>query len=383
MVTIDEIKEKATTLGVPLPVIEKDYVIGWLLNKIYLNPFLSQNLLLKGGNCIRKAYIKNTRFSDDLDFTISRYVNENNFREIIVQICKELSADVGIDFNIDQTRITEKPTADNECKAIDGRVYFRGFAGDDSLNFRVKFDLSDYERIVLPAQRHPLIHSFSDSEKCQVNLYSYSLEEVLAEKLRCWIQRTRSRDLYDIVHIIQSKIIPISYKNILSAFLKKTIYKNIVNVGKDELLYAGKFKTIEISWLDTLVCPKNSLVAATNAIELFKNFVEALFHEGNLEASLGSNYFRRQLRYFRFKVQQGVREAIIASAQERKLIQMTYSDRARVIEPYSFKYAKQGYENFYGWDRTRGNHIKCFNLYKVQGVSILPDIYSPRYTIEI
>lgn len=383
MIPVDEIKEKATSLGVPLATIEKDYVIGWLLNGIYLNPFLSQNLLLKGGNCIRKVYIKNTRFSDDLDFTISRYVNERNFKEIVVGICKTLNDNVGINFNIDQTRVIEKPTPDSECKAIDGRVYFKGFAGDESLNFRVKFDLSDYERIVLPAQRHPLIHDFSDFEKCKANLYTYSLEEVLAEKLRSWIQRTRSRDLFDIVYIIQSKIIPISYRNILSAFLKKTIYKDIVNVGKEEMLYDGKFKTIEVSWQDTLVCPRNTVIAVANAIELFKNFVSALFSEGNLESSLGSDYFRRQLSYFRFKVLAGVREAIIASARERKLIQMTYSDRARVIEPYSFKYAKQGYENFYGWDRTRGNHIKCFNLYKVQGVSILPDIYSPRYTIEI
>lgn len=110
VVPIDEIREKAIALGVPLPTIEKDYVIRWLLNKIYLNPFLSQNLLLKGYNCIRKAYIKNTRFSDDLDFTISKYVNERNFKELIVGICKTLTDDVGINVNIDQTRVIEKPT---------------------------------------------------------------------------------------------------------------------------------------------------------------------------------------------------------------------------------------------------------------------------------
>ena len=68
MITEQEIKQRAIELGVPLPRVEKDYVIGWLLWGIGKMPELYGNLALKGGNCLRKLYFPDTRFSDDLDF---------------------------------------------------------------------------------------------------------------------------------------------------------------------------------------------------------------------------------------------------------------------------------------------------------------------------
>ncbi|MFQ5434080.1 MAG: nucleotidyl transferase AbiEii/AbiGii toxin family protein, partial [Anaerolineae bacterium] len=66
MITETEVKQTAIELGVPLVNVEKDYVMGWLLWGIYRNPYLAQNLILKGGNCLRKIYFPDTRFSDDL-----------------------------------------------------------------------------------------------------------------------------------------------------------------------------------------------------------------------------------------------------------------------------------------------------------------------------
>jgi predicted nucleotidyltransferase component of viral defense system len=69
MISTDEVQGLSIQLGVPLPYVEKDYVMGWLLWGIYQTPSLAQNFVLKGGNCLRKIYFPDTRFSDDLDFT--------------------------------------------------------------------------------------------------------------------------------------------------------------------------------------------------------------------------------------------------------------------------------------------------------------------------
>src|SRR5262249_44728688 len=161
--------------------------------------------------------------------------------------------------------------------ALDGRVYFRGFAGDANISMRIKFDVSEYERIVLPPQRLPIIHNYSDADACKTLVLTYSLEEVLAEKLRSWIQRTRSRDLFDVVKIVQSGSIPISKRTILSVFLQKTIFKNIPTAGRDEMLVEKKFQTIEEQWLSTIICPAAAFIVAANAIALFKDFIVALF----------------------------------------------------------------------------------------------------------
>ena len=51
-------------------VIEKDYVLGWLLWGLGSDPVLSDQWVFKGGTCLKKCYIETHRFSEDLDFTV-------------------------------------------------------------------------------------------------------------------------------------------------------------------------------------------------------------------------------------------------------------------------------------------------------------------------
>lgn len=308
--------------------------MGWLLWGICKNRHLSQNLVLKGGNCLRKVYFPDTRFSDDLDFTAIRLDSNTVFREYLIDLCSIVQEASEIQFDIERTFVKEKQTPVKELKALDGRVYFRGFAGDSSIVMRIKFDISDFERIVLPLQRHPIIHNYSDSESLKISIQTYSLEEVLAEKLRSWIQRTRARDLFDVIKIVQSEAIPISKSNVLGAFFQKTIFKQIPNAGRDEMLYKPKFKTVQEHWPKTIVCPANASMIAVNAIQLFTDFVNVLFDPVFLE-SIGVSAIPGITHY---DVRSGVREAIIKAGRARKLIRLQYRGLNRTIEPYSFRF---------------------------------------------
>jgi len=382
MITADEVKNLSIELGVPLPYIEKDYVMGWLLWGICNNPWLAQRLVLKGGNCLRKIYFPDTRFSDDLDFTAIRLDSEQVFHKHLDSICKTVTEASGIIFDTDRTLVQRKQTPDKDCSALDCRVYFKGFAGDSSVTMRIKFDISDYERIVLPTQHLPIVHSYSDVDSCRMLVLTYSLEEVLAEKLRSWIQRTRSRDLFDVVKIIQSGSVPISKTKILSTFLQKTIFKNIPTAGRDEMLAESKFLAVEDQWLQTVVCPVTALITAANAITLFKDFIMSLF-EPEILGTIGASEISRS-RYL-YNISSGIRESIIQAGRVRQLIRIRYDGRDRDVEPYSFRYknTKEGAaEYFYGFDRTRGQTVKSFFLHKIQGVSILPQKYIPRWYVE-
>jgi predicted nucleotidyltransferase component of viral defense system len=383
MITEDEVKAIAMTQGIPLPVVEKDYVMSWLLWGIYKNPSLAGNLILKGGNCLRKIYFSDTRFSDDLDFTAYSLDQAQIFQHQLVSVCHEISRETGIEFVFEKINVKEKTTPDPDSKALDGRVYFKGFAGDSSITMKIKFDVSEYEKIVLPVQQHMLIHSYSDTKLCQCTIMTYSLEEVLAEKLRSWIQRTRSRDLFDVVKIIQSRAVPISTRNILSAFLQKTIFKSIPMAAREELLYEEKFQRIEQDWQKTIVCPLPSNVLAVDAIQIFREFIDALY-EPDILASLGLSVENRSIS--RYNVRSGIREAIIEAGKSRQLMRMRYKNKDRDIEPYSFRFkvTKEGHgaEYFYGFDRTRGNTIKGFFLFEIQAISIQPQNYIPRWRVE-
>lgn len=74
------------SLGVPLPHVEKDYVMGWLVWGLAQEALLRERLVLKGGNCLRKLYFPDTRFSDDLDFTTTESLSGVVFRPPLERI---------------------------------------------------------------------------------------------------------------------------------------------------------------------------------------------------------------------------------------------------------------------------------------------------------
>jgi len=70
MITHQEIKNLVTEWGLREDIIEKDYVIGWVLWGIGTEPKLSAPWAFKGGTSLKKCYIETWRFSEDLDFTV-------------------------------------------------------------------------------------------------------------------------------------------------------------------------------------------------------------------------------------------------------------------------------------------------------------------------
>jgi len=78
MIPSIEIRKKARENSIPLTTIERDYTQNWILK--YLFPL---NMALKGGTGIKKAYIGDYRFSDDLDFTLLEKRDEHELLNFI------------------------------------------------------------------------------------------------------------------------------------------------------------------------------------------------------------------------------------------------------------------------------------------------------------
>src|SRR5688572_24841438 len=83
-----EILEAAGELGLQAQVVEKDYVLGWILAGIYSHAHLGGTWVFKGGTCLKKCYFETYRFSEDLDFTLinAHHIDEkflvNHFKKI-------------------------------------------------------------------------------------------------------------------------------------------------------------------------------------------------------------------------------------------------------------------------------------------------------------
>ena len=70
MIDKREVLEAASAFGLLPGVIEKDYVLGWLLAGINAHSALADSWVFKGGTCLKKCYFETYRFSEDLDFTL-------------------------------------------------------------------------------------------------------------------------------------------------------------------------------------------------------------------------------------------------------------------------------------------------------------------------
>jgi len=70
VVSRQEILEVATQMSLRPDVVEKDYLLGWLLAGIGWHPALGPAWIFKGGTCLKKCFFETYRFSEDLDFTV-------------------------------------------------------------------------------------------------------------------------------------------------------------------------------------------------------------------------------------------------------------------------------------------------------------------------
>ena len=58
MIDRREIRDSATRHGLNPQIIEKDFVLGWILAGINRHPALAESWVFKGGTCLKKCYFE-------------------------------------------------------------------------------------------------------------------------------------------------------------------------------------------------------------------------------------------------------------------------------------------------------------------------------------
>ena len=205
MIDRAEILRLAGELSLRPEVVEKDYVLGWLLAGIAHNPALAGTWVFKGGTCLKKCYFETYRFSEDLDFTITDKAQLD--RDFLVaqftQIAAWLYDITGIEIPADQLRFDAWDTS-RGSRAGEGRLYYRGPLARGGSLPRIKLDLTADEALVMLPVTRAVTHPYSDAPAEGLKALCYSYEEVFGEKVRALGERTRPRDLYDVVNLFHN-----------------------------------------------------------------------------------------------------------------------------------------------------------------------------------
>ncbi len=230
MITCEEIKHIANKTGLSSYQVEKDYALTWILVAMYENKRNFDNWIFKGGTCLKKCYFGDYRFSEDLDFTLLDHKNDNilDLRNSITSLFTWIYKNSGIEIDKDRSKFESHENISGQ-NIIQGRIYYRGpMSPSDSKRWpKIKFDITSHEKVVLSPEKKRILHDFSDAEKLShVEINCYPIYEIFAEKIRALFERTRPRDLYDVVQLYQkySSWDVIKLKNILR---KKCEFKGI------------------------------------------------------------------------------------------------------------------------------------------------------------
>lgn len=224
MIVHQEIKNLVTEWGLREGIIEKDYVIGWVLWGIGSDPELSAHWAFKGGTSLKKCYIETWRFSEDLDFTVmpgGPYKPED-IEPLVRRVLERVYDESGIDFSV-------KPSIFKYADKFlytEGSIYYRG-PRNARTPARIKLDISGAEKIIRPTILRDISHPYSDSLPAPAQVRCYAFEEIFAEKLRAMGERGRPRDLYDIVLLFRHRDFQDKPKLIKSMLEKKCELKGV------------------------------------------------------------------------------------------------------------------------------------------------------------
>ena len=258
MILKKEIETNAESNGVAKSTIDKDWVLGHFIDAIFSVSEWRNQLIFKGGTCLRKCYFPTYRFSEDLDFTsINKEfeLTKINLSEII-QIITERT---GIPLHISELKPLKYKDQLTGYKAM---IKFWG--ADHPKNqtpppperwtSSVKIEIILYEQMIFPVEQREVNNPYSDSlSEIPLIIPCYAIHEVLSEKLRALIQRsyTAPRDFYDIWYL-SKKSENIDWVKVKEAFLQKMKFKNLEFTGIDQMINESNDKTLKSAWKTSL-----------------------------------------------------------------------------------------------------------------------------------
>jgi predicted nucleotidyltransferase component of viral defense system len=285
MIDRAEIEDMAGHLDVHTSHVQRDYVHGWILAELFRGSELASRLALKGGNGLRKAYFTSGRYSRDLDFSAADGLDPELLRASLHAICQRIEDQAGVEFVHDRIHTGEKRGADEGKRISEARVYFKDFYGQESeIVLGVRMDVTEFDRLYLPVQSRNLIHPYSDRDACSTPIRCAKLEEILASKMRCLLQRKHIADLYDLAFpLLLGRDLDLDRRELLQTFFRITIFGASPGVAKG-LLIDLPFEGLRRFWGNYIAAPIASRFSFDAARDTVRGLVDALLPEAPIRS---------------------------------------------------------------------------------------------------
>ena len=384
MITHQEIKNLVTEWGLREDVIEKDYVIGWVLWGIGSDPDLSIHWAFKGGTSLKKCYVETWRFSEDLDFTVvpGGPDKPETIEPIIKRILERVHDESGIGFSI-------RPPASKHNETYlytEGSIYYKGPRNTPN-PARIKLDISGSEKIIRPTILRNISHPYSDSLPTPAQVRCYAFEEVFAEKLRAMEERCRPRDLYDIVLLFRRRDLQAEPQLIKSVLEEKCNSKGVPVPTLESIQNSSNKAELVSEWENMLghqlqvLPPFNDFWNELPNIFNWLNGVSAPSKHASIAIEANEDLSWSPPPTI-WQWGMGVPlESIRFAAVNHLRVELGYDRSVRLIEPYSLRRTKDGNLILHAIKVETGEG-RSYRVDRIESVKVTARVFKPRYEIE-
>lgn len=390
MITRQEIMDFSREFGLTANVIEKDYVLGWILAGISHEAGLRESWIFKGGTCLKKCFFETYRFSEDLDFTVTghEHMDRAFLLEAFYQVAAWVYEATGIEIPQETIRfeVYENPRGKLSAQ---GRIGYRGPMQPRGDLPRIKLDVTDDEIMVLEPVSREVHHPYSDRPDEGVHAQCYSFEELFAEKVRALGERERPRDLYDLVHLYRHDSVRPNRGVILNTLREKCVFKGIPLPTMEILQSRSERAELEAEW-------ENMLAHQLPALPPFEQFWKELPAVFEWLYRAVEKPVPSSISAMREPIDETWRPPAMAAAwhtaapleiirfagANRLCVDLTYQGTRRLIEPYSLRRTRDGNLLLYAVKHETGED-RAYRADRIQAAKATNMPFTPKYVVEL
>ncbi len=385
MISRAALQVRAREWGLTEQVVEKDYVLGWLLWGIGSHAALRDHWIFKGGTCLKKCFVETYRFSEDLDFTVLEGgpLRPDDLVPVLSEVLDTIEQETGIMLSSRPPIVRMRP----DGQSAEGRIYYRGPRGAPE-DARVKLDLTYDETVVEATVRRSIAHAYDEEMPGDGAVQCYAFVEVFAEKLRALGQRTRPRDLYDVVNLYRRADFRDNRERVRTVLQRKCAYKDVPAPTLELVTAADKLTELRGDWQAMLA----HQLPVLPPIEEFIDTLEGVFAwlDGAIPPRL------QPVPALRERLEPGwvapptitrwpggaPLEQIRFAGANHLLVELAYKDTTRLIAPYALRRSQAGNLLVYAIKASTGE-VRCYRVDRIQGVRVTNRSFVPQYAIEL
>jgi len=383
MITQNEINNLAVEWGLRTDIVEKDYVIGWVLWGVAAEQELKQHWAFKGGTCLKKCFVETWRFSEDLDFTVlpGGPITPGDIKPLIEKVLKRVSDNSGINFNLKEPAYKYF----DKYNYVEGSIYYQGPRQAPN-PVRIKLDISGNEKVVRPTVLRKIIHPYSDAPKDHNDIRCYGFEEVFAEKIRAMGERSRPRDLYDIVLLYRKQNLKSTPQLIRDVLVEKCKSKGVAFPSFQTINTQAVKAELDSAWASMLGHQLPILPSIDEYWAELPNLFKWL--DGQIQPAVLPAVVVGKNEDASWVPPQTIwnwgtglpLESVRFAAANRLCIRLGYQGTKREIEPYSLRRTKDGNLLLYGVKRS-SSELRSYRVDRISSIEVTNTVFAPRFRI--